>query len=69
MGKAVMKDGEDLTRESKVEWETTKGCGWGHSLDPEGSWVSFNAVSHQQALFMSLQHSCVIRPEKGIKYK
>lgn len=69
MEKAVMKNGEDLIRESKVEWEATKGCCWGLSLEPEGSWVSFNAVSHQQTLFMRLQHSCVIRPEKGIKYK
>lgn len=61
-----MKNGEDLSRENKVECETTKGQ---KDLDPEGSWVSFKAVSHQQTLFMRLQHSCVIRPEKGIKYK
>lgn len=64
-----MKNGEDLIRENKAEWETTKGRGWGLSLDPEGSWVSFNTVLHQQTLFMRLQHSCVIRPEKGMKYK
>lgn len=67
-GGMMMSDGKG-SDEERVEWETTKDRGWGLSLDPEGSWVSFNTGSHQQTLFMRLLHSRVIRPEKGIKYK
>lgn len=61
MGRTVM---EHPIRGSGAESGTTKGCGCGHSLDPEENSLSFNAVWHQWTLFMSFQHSCIRRLEK-----
>lgn len=44
-------------------------CGQDHSPNPGGSSLSFNAALHQPTLFMSLQRSCIISLEKGIKYE
>lgn len=52
MGKMAMEDGkeqdgEQLIKGSGVESGTTEGSGCGHSLNPEESSLSFNAVLHQ----------------------
>lgn len=65
----VTEDGEQLIGGSGVESGTTEGCGCGHLPNPEESSLRFNAVSHQRTIFISLQHSCIIRLEKGIKYE
>lgn len=60
---------EQLITGSRVESRTTEGCGCGHALDPKESSLNFNTVPHQRTLFMSFQHSYIIRLEKGIKYE
>lgn len=69
MGSTMMEDEEQLITGSRVESRTTKGCGCGHVLDPKESSLNFNTVPHQWTLFMSFQHSYIIRLEKGIKYE
>jgi len=74
MERALMEDGKNndggwrapnQREQSGVEYD--RGLRLCHSLNPEESSLRFNAVLHQQISFMSLQHSCIIRLEKGIK--
>lgn len=58
----------EVVEMARAEMEDA-ACGQDHSPNPGGNSLSFNAALHQPTLFMSLQRSCIISLEKGIKYE